>query len=93
MGDKQRAEQIAWDAPGGVQMSLIPQPSGSLEVDVHDGVVTVTGKQCRHLQGENGKRSPDVAAQFLEHVHMTIIASRCLITWKCDVIPEHKKAV
>jgi hypothetical protein len=82
MGDNRRAEHIVWDAPGGVQMSLIPEPGGSLQVDVRDGVVTVTGKQCRHSQGEDARKPKDVAQQVLAEVHMTIVTSRCQITWK-----------
>ena len=42
MAEPQSAEQIVWDAPGGVQMSLIPEPGGSLLVEVANGVVTVS---------------------------------------------------
>jgi hypothetical protein len=85
MDDNQRAEQIAWEAPAGVQMSLIPEPGGSLLIDVRDGVVTVTGKQCRHSQGESATRPKDVARQVLAEVRLTIITTRCLITWKSTV--------
>jgi hypothetical protein len=91
MGDNQRAEQITWDGPGGVQMSLFPEPGGSLQVDLRDGAVTITGKRCRHLQGENAKRPKDVARQVLEEVHLTIITSHCQITWKCTVAAESKR--
>ncbi len=91
MGDNQHAEHIVWDAPGGVGMSLIPEPGGSLQVDVRDGVVTVTGKQCRHLQGEDARKPKDVAHQVLAEVHMTIITSRCQITWKSAVAAASNK--
>jgi len=90
MSDDHSAEHIAWDGPGGVQSSLIPEPGGSLQVDVRDGVVTVTGKHCRHLQGENAKKPKDVARQVLDEVHLTIITSHCQITWKCTVAAQSK---
>jgi hypothetical protein len=85
MDDNQRAEQIVWDAPGGVQMSLIPMPGGSLLINVRDGVVTVTGEQCRHSQGEGATQPKDVAHQVLAEVRLSIITSRCQITWKSTV--------
>jgi hypothetical protein len=85
MGDSQRAEHIVWESPGGVQMSLIPEPGGSLQIDVRDGVVTVVGKQCRHSQGEDARKPKDVAHQVLAEVHMTIITPRCQITWRSAV--------
>ena len=88
MGDSQGAEHIVWDAPGGVGMSLIPEPGGSLLVEVRDGVVTITGKQCRHLQGEDARKPKDVARQVLAEVHMTLVNSRCQITWKSAVATE-----
>ncbi len=91
MGENQRAEHIVWEGPAGVHSSLIPEPGGSLQVDVRDGVVTVTGKKCRHLQGENAKKPKDVARQVLEDVHLTIITSHCQITWECTVAGECKE--
>ena len=91
MGENHDAEHIVWDAPGGVQSSLIPESGGSLTIEVENGVVTVTGEQCRHLQGENAKKPKDVAHQILEEVHMTILTTHCQITWKCVVAPEKRK--
>ena len=88
MGENHNAEHIAWDGPAGVQMTLIPEPDGSLHVKVGIGEVTITGKQCRHLQGENAKKSKDVATQILAEVHLTIITNRCQITWKSVVAPR-----
>jgi hypothetical protein len=85
MNEHLHAEQIVWEAPGGVQMSLAPEAGGTLQVDVREGVVTVTGKQCRHSQGEAAKKPKDVASQVLADVHMTIIGSLCQITWKARV--------
>ncbi len=85
MSDSQHAEHIVWDAPGGVQMSLIPEPDGSLQIDVRDGMVRVVGKHCRHSQGEDARKPKDVAHQVLAEVDMTIITPRCQITWKSDV--------
>ena len=85
MDNNQRAEHICWDAPGGVQMSLTPEPGGSLQVDVRDGVVTVTGKQCRRLQGEGATKPKEVAKQVLAEVRLAIITTRCQITWKSTV--------
>lgn len=82
MGDNRRAEHIVWDAPGGVQISLVPEPGGWLQVDLRDGEVTVSGKQCRHFQGEDARKPKDVARQVLADVRMTIVNSRCQITWK-----------
>ena len=83
MAEPQNAEQIVWDAPGGVQMSLIPEPDGSLLVEVADGVVTVMGRRCRHLQGENANKPSEVGHQTLAEVHMTLLTNRLQITWKC----------
>jgi hypothetical protein len=82
VGEARSAEQIVWDAPGGVQMSLIPEPEGSLRVEVEGGVVTVTGERCRHFQGEEAKRPKEVGHQILAEVHLTILTNRCQITWK-----------
>lgn len=41
MNENQNAEQIVWDASGPVQMSLIPETGGSLEVRVEDGAGAV----------------------------------------------------
>lgn len=81
MVERREAEQTIRDAPGGVQMSLAPEPGGSLQVDVADGVVTITGKRCRHWQGERATRPTDVAHQILAVVEFSIVNSPCLITW------------
>jgi hypothetical protein len=91
MGENRSAEHLLWDAPGGMQMSLIPEPGGSLLVEVANGVVTITGKQCRHLQGENAKKPKDVVHQVLAEVHLTILTPRCQITWKSVVASEKNK--
>ena len=88
MGENRSAEHIVWDAGNGVQMSLMPEPGGSLQVEVGNGIVTITGKQCRHLQGEIPK---GVAHQILAEVHMTILATYCQITWKSIVDAEKTK--
>ena len=82
MIETQSAEHIVWDAPGGVQMSLVPETGGSLQVSVKEGAITVSGKQCRHLHGD------DVAHQVLAEVRLTIISTRCQITWKSSVTTE-----
>ncbi len=82
MEREHRAEQIVWEAGAGVQMSLTPEPGGSLQVEVDGAAVTVHGKQCRHRQGEHAKRPKDVAHTILAEVHMTILTTHCLITWK-----------
>jgi hypothetical protein len=69
-------------------MSLVPERDGSLQVDVRDGVVTLTGTQCRHAQGEDARKPKGVAQQILAEVHMTILNSRCQITWTCVVAGE-----
>ena len=91
MSEIRDAEHIAWDAPGGVQMSLFAEPGGSLQVDVDKGAVTITGKQCWHLQGEDAKKLKNVARQILAEVHLTILTTRCQITWKSVVASEEKK--
>lgn len=90
MSNDHSAEHIAWDGPFGAQNSLIPEPGGSLQVDVRDGVVTVIGKHCRHMQGENAKKPNDVVCQTLKDVRLTIITSHCQITWKCTVAAQSK---
>jgi hypothetical protein len=90
MSENRQAEQIVWDGPGAVQMSLKPDPDGSLAVEVQNGVVTVTGKQCRHSQGEDARKPKDVAYQILTEVQMTILTTRCQITWKCVAGSEKK---
>lgn len=85
------AEHVVWDAPGGVQMSLIPEPNGSLKIDVEDGVVAIAGKQCRQMQGDEAKKPNDIAHQTLAEVHLTILTTRCQITWKAVVTSEQKK--
>ena len=91
MAEKRDAEHIVWDGPCGVQMSLIPEPGGSLQVDVDNGVVTITGKQCRHLQGEDAKKPKDLGHQILAELHLTILTTRCQVTWKSVVASEEKK--
>src|SRR5262245_29491196 len=88
VGETRSAEHIVWDAPGGVQMSLIPEPGGSLQVEAAAGVVTITGEHCRHFQGEEAKKPSEVAHQILAEVHLTILTNRCQITWKSVVNSE-----
>lgn len=85
MNENQNAEQIVWDAPASVQMSLIPETGGSLQVRVEDGAVTVTGRKCRLMQGESAKKPKHVGKTFLAEVQLTIPLCRCLITWKAIV--------
>jgi hypothetical protein len=91
MNEKNNAEQIAWEAPAGVQMALRPEPGGSLHVEVANGVITITGKDCHHSQGEHAKKPKDVAHQVLAEVRMTIITDHCLVTWKAVVDEEKTK--
>jgi hypothetical protein len=91
MAEPRNAEQILWDAPGGVQMALLPQPGGSLLVEVGNGVVTITGTQCRHLQGEDARKPKEVGHQILAEVQMTLLTDRCQITWKCVAAAEKKR--
>ena len=84
MDEKNNAEQIVWESVGGVQMALRPEPGGTLHVEVLDGVATVTGKNCRHSEGEDTKNPKDGAHQILEEVRLAIITDRCLVTWKPD---------
>ena len=91
MGDNHNAEQIVWEAPAGVQMCLIPEPGGSLQIEIGNGVVTITGKQCRHSQGEIATKPKEVAHQIFAEVHMTILTTRCQITWKSAVASENSK--
>jgi len=88
--ENHKAEQIVWDAPGGLQMSLRPEPAGSLAVEVAHGAINVTGKQCRHSQGEDSRNPKNVANQVLAEVEMTILTTHCQITWKCLVDSEKK---
>ena len=85
MSEPRNAEHIAWEAPSGVQMTLAPEEGGSLQVLVENGVVTVTGKQCRQLQGEHATKSSKITHQILAEVQMTVITDRCQITWRCVV--------
>ena len=85
MDTNNNAEQISWEAPGGIQMTLIPEPGGLLRVEVANGVVTVTGSNCRHLQGEHAKNDTHVGRQVLTEVRLAIVTDRCLITWKAIV--------
>jgi len=88
MGETHDAEQISWDAPGGISMTLIPEPGGVLQVRIDGEVVTLSGRHCRHLQGEEGTRKPrDVTSQLLAEVHLTLLTTRCLITWKSVPAP------
>jgi len=82
LGECRNAEQVAWDAPAGVQMSLTPEEGGSLQVAVENGVVTITGERCWHRQGEQAKSDSKVRGQLLSTVHLTVLTDRCLITWK-----------
>lgn len=82
MNENRNAEQIVWDAPGSVQMSLIPEAGGSLQIQVEGGAVAVTGRKCRFTQGESAKKPKDVGNKVLAEVHLTIPLCRCLITWK-----------
>lgn len=85
MDENSNAERISWEAPGGVQMTIVPEPGGFLRVEVANGVVTVAGKDCRHLQGEYAKNPKDVMQQILSEVTLAIITDQCLITWKAVV--------
>lgn len=67
MSENQNAEQILWDAPGPVQMSLIPETGGSLQVRVEDGAVTATGRNCRLTQGESAKKPKDLCGGAFDH--------------------------
>lgn len=87
MNENQTAEQIAWDAPGSVQMSLVPMTGGLLQIRVEDGAVTVTGRNCRLTQGDSAKAPKDVGATYLAEVQLTIPLCRCFITWKAVAAP------
>jgi hypothetical protein len=87
MSEPRNAEHIVWEAPAGVQMSLVPEEGGSLQVEAANGLVTITGKQCRHRQGESAKNASKTGGQSLAEVHMTVLTDRCQITWKSVVGP------
>jgi hypothetical protein len=91
MGEKRNAEHIVWDAPGDIQMSLVPEPGGWLQVEVENGVVTITGEQCQHRQGEHAKKPKDVGRQILSEVQMALLTTHCQITWKAVVEAEKTK--
>jgi hypothetical protein len=79
-----RAEVIAWEAPGGIAMSLAagPDRGGSLNIRVEEGAVTIHGKQCRYVVGnpKDALTRPG-AEKVLAEVQMTLPLERCQITW------------
>ena len=82
--DNGRAEIIAWEAPGGIPMSLAPRPDrgGSLTIRVDEGAVTIHGTQCRYVIGHPKHADRTVAEKVLTEVRMTLPLERCQITWK-----------
>ena len=80
-----RAEVLAWEAPGGIPMSLAagPDRGASLTIRVEEGAVTIHGKQCRYVVGHpKVGLTPPGPAKVLAEVQMTLPLERCQITWK-----------
>ena len=89
LAEKIAALRVFDDAEGRMNVSL-KDSGGSLLVEVDHGVVTVTGKQCRHLQGEHAKKPKEVGHQSLAEVHMTLLTNHCQITWRS--VPATREA-
>jgi hypothetical protein len=82
MAEARDAEQFTWESPGGVLMTLTPERNGSLQIEVENGMVTISGSNCRHTQGEDAKTPGDVARQHLTEIQMTVLTTRCTATWR-----------
>ena len=83
--DNGRAEIIAWEAPGGIPMSLAagPDRGGSLSIRVEQGAVLIHGKRCRYVIGNpTDALTRPGTEKVLEEVQMTLPLERCQITWK-----------
>ena len=83
--DNDRAEVIAWEAPGGIPMSIAASPDGggSLTIRVEHGAVTIHGKRCRYVIGDpRDALTRPGTEKLLAEVQMTLPLERCQITWK-----------
>jgi hypothetical protein len=82
--DNGRAEVIAWEAPGGIPMSLAAglDRGGSLTIRVEQGAVSIHGKRCRYVIGNPKELTRPGTEKVLEEVQMTLPLERCQITWK-----------
>ena len=82
MADARDAEQFTWESPGGVLMTLTPERNGSLQVEVVNGMVTISGSNCRQSQGDDATKPFDSARQHLTEIQMTVLTTRCTATWR-----------
>lgn len=82
MAEARDAEQFTWESPGGVLMTLTPERNGSLQVEVENGMVTISGSNCRRTQCEDAAEPSDIAPQMLTEIQMTVLTTRCTATWR-----------
>jgi hypothetical protein len=78
-----QAQMVAWKSPENQAISLVPvyEKGGRLEVELHNGAVTMRGKQCRYSWTDNQHPGQSVH-KMLDDVDITVALVACQINWK-----------
>lgn len=72
---------VAWISPEDVPLSLSPLSDGELMVEVHQGAVTISGKQCRFVWSDAQKKKK-LGEKILADVEITVPLVRAQINWR-----------